>query len=105
MGQESDCISVVRETIKEFGGLDIIISNAVGLQDFPYSSFLLLFKWINLIKQGLYALLNLLRPLSSYRRRLAKMLCYECGSSDHLDERGIAHLSGERRGWSLYHDQ
>ncbi|KAF7904965.1 uncharacterized protein EAF01_005487 [Botrytis porri] len=28
MSQESDCISVVKETIKEFGGLDIIISNA-----------------------------------------------------------------------------
>ncbi|TGO27484.1 hypothetical protein BPAE_0041g00350 [Botrytis paeoniae] len=28
MSKESDCISVVKETIKEFGGLDIIISNA-----------------------------------------------------------------------------
>ncbi|APA12398.1 hypothetical protein sscle_09g071680 [Sclerotinia sclerotiorum 1980 UF-70] len=28
MSQESDCISVVKETIKEFGGLDIIVSNA-----------------------------------------------------------------------------
>ena len=34
MSQESDCISVVKETIKEFGGLDVIISNAVSIRIF-----------------------------------------------------------------------
>lgn len=34
MSQESDCTSVVKETIKEFGGLDVIISNAVSARIF-----------------------------------------------------------------------
>jgi NAD(P)-dependent dehydrogenase (short-subunit alcohol dehydrogenase family) len=39
MGVEADCIKTVKETIKAFGGLDIIISNAVcHLPHIPYSS-------------------------------------------------------------------
>ena len=30
MGIEADCVRVVEETIRELGGLDVIISNAVS---------------------------------------------------------------------------
>jgi NAD(P)-dependent dehydrogenase (short-subunit alcohol dehydrogenase family) len=30
MGIEEDCVRVVEETVKEFGGIDVIISNAVS---------------------------------------------------------------------------
>ncbi len=39
MGEESHCERVVEETIKAFGGLDIIVSNAVS------GVFLILFIW------------------------------------------------------------
>ncbi|RAL59373.1 hypothetical protein DID88_006863 [Monilinia fructigena] len=56
---ESDCISVVKETIKGLGGLDVIISNA-----------------------GYTRVLNFLGYLCSYSRRLAKMLCYKCANEE-----------------------
>jgi NAD(P)-dependent dehydrogenase (short-subunit alcohol dehydrogenase family) len=35
MGLEADCVKIVEETIKELGGLDVIISNAVSHPSLP----------------------------------------------------------------------
>src|SRR5690348_2317415 len=110
MGLEADCVRVVEDTIKEFGGLDIIVSNAVSrpasaaslLQSQPRHTYCS--RPYLTLPPGLDSLLPHQRPYRHYSRRLGHLLRRQRQGAEFPPPNRPTDIQSKLRGWIVYHD-